>query len=258
MSETDKNKQGQKRKTCRLAILSILFGVSGLLVSYFYKEIIVSPAAARQFCIKIVCLMGVVGFFVSIAALLRIKKSKKMLRGLWLSIIGMVLCLSNIGIGYLVLSPRSTAYRMVCGTNLSLVGKTLLIYGNKNGRYPEPKQWCDLLLNDGEIQAGTFICPVSLRATYTVYLRGIKIILRSPFTRKGRCSYAMNPNCEPNSPPDTVLLFETEYGWNQYGGKEILTKGNHYGEGSNVLFNDYHCSFVKYPEELNWGDERKQ
>lgn len=24
--------------------------------------------------------------------------------------------------------------------------------------------------------------------------------------------YAMNPNCEPNSPPDTVLLFETKPG----------------------------------------------
>lgn len=106
----------------------------------------------------------------------------------------------------------------------------------------------------------SLLCPKSLRATYTVYLAGInsKIILRSPFTRKGRCSYAMNPNCEPNSPPDTVLLFETEYGWNQYGGKEILTKGNHYGEGSNVLFNDYHCTFEKYPEELNWGDERTE
>jgi len=260
MSEGENNTQRQKIKTSRLAILSILLGALGLLASYFHREIIVPPAAARQLCIKTVCLMGVVGFFVSLAALLRIKKSKKILRGLWLSILGMVLCLSNIGVGYLVLRPRSTAYRMLCGSNLSCLGKALLIYERENGRYPEPEQWCDLLLNDSEIQSETFICPTSLRAIYTVYLPCFnnKIKLRSPFKKKGRCSYAMNPNCEPNLPPDTVLLFETEDGWNQYGGKEILTKENHYGEGCNVLFNGCYCNFVQNPEKLNWGNERKQ
>jgi len=37
----------------------------------------------------------------------------------------------------------------------------------------------------------------------------------------------MNPNCKPNSPPDTVILFETKAGWNQYGGTEPSTLDNH-------------------------------
>jgi hypothetical protein len=37
----------------------------------------------------------------------------------------------------------------------------------------------------------------------------------------------MNPNCEPNSPPDMVLLFETKAGWNQHGGPELFTFDNH-------------------------------
>ena len=102
MSKTDKSTQKQKAKTSRLAILSILFGVLGLLASYFYKEIIVSPATARQLCIKIVCLMVVVGFFVSIAALLRIRKSKKIFRDgfvlfeYWYRVSGIVSPLNSI------------------------------------------------------------------------------------------------------------------------------------------------------------------
>ena len=83
-------------------------------------------------------------------------------------------------------------------------------------------------------------------------------MVRSLFKRKGRCHYAMNPNCYPNSPSDTVLLFETKDGWNQFGGKEILTKENHYGDGCNVLFNDGHCLFESNIEKLSWVDEKKK
>ena len=60
--------------------------------------------------------------------------------------------------------------------------------------------------------------------------------------------YAMNPNCLPNSPPDIVLLFETEGGWNQSGGLELLTTQNYKGKGCNILFNDGHVEFVKTSE----------
>jgi len=72
-----------------------------------------------------------------------------------------------------------------------------------------------------------------------------------------RSDYAMNPNCEPNSPPGTVLLFETKGGWNQFGGPGLLTFENHGGKGCNILFNDGHVEFVrtKLFEELKWGVE---
>jgi hypothetical protein len=66
----------------------------------------------------------------------------------------------------------------------------------------------------------------------------------------GPCSYAMNPDCEPNSPDDVVLLFESKPGWNRFGGAELLNFDNHDGKGCNVLFNDQHVEFI-HVEDVN-------
>ena len=75
-----------------------------------------------------------------------------------------------------------------------------------------------------------------------------------PSPRKGRCYYAINPDCNPDSPPNTVLLFESKVGWNQFGGPELLTTENHNGKGCGVLFNDNHAEFIrmKYLDKLKW------
>jgi len=127
----------------------------------------------------------------------------------------------------------------------------MLIYAYDYDEYPTPGKWCDLLLEQrkrgrGEVDIKDFVCP-------TVYVyRPLKYFLPSP--RKGRCYYVINPDCNPDSPPDTVLLFESKVGWNQFGGPELLTTENHNGDGCNVLFNDYHADFVgmKYLDKLKW------
>ncbi len=109
-----------------------------------------------------------------------------------------------------------------------------------DGNYPAPERWCDLIL---ESDIRSFI----YHETY-----------RCPANTGHKCSYAMNPNCEPNSPGDVVLLFETEDGWNQFGGPERLTFENHGGKGCNVLFNDGRTELIK-PEDvgkLNWNVDR--
>jgi hypothetical protein len=63
--------------------------------------------------------------------------------------------------------------------------------------------------------------------------------------------YALNPNCEPNSPADTVLLFETKAGWNQHGGPELFTFDNHDPRGGCVLLNDGTVRFIRTEEELH-------
>jgi len=90
-------------------------------------------------------------------------------------------------------------------------------------------------------------------------MRAIEKCFICPANKKGRCHYAMNPNCEPKSPSDMVLLFETKDGWNQFGGPEILTLENHNGKGCNVLFNDRHVEFVKIEQlgQLKWKVEEK-
>lgn len=68
--------------------------------------------------------------------------------------------------------------------------------------------------------------------------------------RQGACEYAMNPDCGPDSPADTVLLFETHAGWNRHGGPELFTTENYNPPGGLVLFNDGTVKFVRSQEEL--------
>jgi prepilin-type processing-associated H-X9-DG protein len=129
---------------------------------------------------------------------------------------------------------------VMCRSNLTALGTSVLIYANDfDGRYPAAERWCDLLLkhSEGELTEKSFRCPAN---------------------KKERCSFAINPNCEPNSPEDVVLLFESRGGWNQYGGPELLAPQNHEGRGCNILFNDGHVYFenVKSIPKLNWGDEK--
>jgi hypothetical protein len=140
-------------------------------------------------------------------------------------------------------SNRQTARRLICGVNLSNLGKAMSMYCDDYGDYPTPDKWCDLLLEHGNVSEEMFKCPGN---------------------KKQRCSFAMNPNAKRNSPGDVVVLFETKGGWNQVGGAELLTNDNHEGLGSdglrieglgcNVFFNDGHTAFVsaKKAKELEW------
>jgi hypothetical protein len=62
--------------------------------------------------------------------------------------------------------------------------------------------------------------------------------------------YAMNPNCQGDSPKDMVLLFESKPGWNQHGGPELFTFDNHDPKGGLVLLNDGTLKFIRTEEEL--------
>jgi hypothetical protein len=73
---------------------------------------------------------------------------------------------------------------------------------------------------------------------------------KCPAAGEGKSHYAMNPKCKPDSPPDTVLLFETKAGWNQHGGPELFTFDNHDPHGGCVLLNDGTVKFIRTKEEL--------
>ncbi len=101
--------------------------------------------------------------------------------------------------------------------------------------YPATTQWCDNILRsypDGGVTwwKETHVCPSA---------------------GEGKNHYAMNPNCEPNSSGDMVLLFETKAGWNQHGGPELFTFDNHDPKGGCVLLNDGTVKFIRTKEELN-------
>jgi len=113
--------------------------------------------------------------------------------------------------------------------------------------YPNPNKWCDQLLAYSEICA-----QITGDEEWAGPVKKENFIFDD--IDDGPCHYAMNPNCEPNSPPNTVLLFETKAGWNQLGGLEILTTEYHKPRGCMVLFNDGSVRFIPTEKihELKW------
>jgi prepilin-type processing-associated H-X9-DG protein len=130
---------------------------------------------------------------------------------------------------------------MVCGTNMSGLGKAMLIYANDyDDKFPTGSKWCDLLIKHAAVDRVTFQCKGAA---------------------EGPCNYAINQNVLElgafSAPPDMVLLFETDPGWNQVGGPEILTTENHQDDGCNILFVDSHVEFVRSQalDKLRWTPE---
>jgi endonuclease/exonuclease/phosphatase family metal-dependent hydrolase len=131
-----------------------------------------------------------------------------------------------------------TPPRFYCAQRLQQFGVILHMYSsNKTKEYPPAESWCDSLM-DYTKSKEFYLCPA---------------------LEEGNSSYALNLNCEPNSPNDVVLLFESQGGWNQYGGSELLNFENHKGKGCNILFNDFSVRFITPEEvaELNWGDKKQ-
>jgi len=113
-----------------------------------------------------------------------------------------------------------------------------------DGAYARPDQWSSTVA-----RSGFYEFAIGALGEETL-LEMARRALTCPGARPLRCSYAMNPNCEPNSPPDMVLLFETDIGWNQHGGPELFTFDNHDPRGGCVLLNDGTVRFIRTEEEL--------
>jgi prepilin-type processing-associated H-X9-DG protein len=182
-----------------------------------------------------------------IVALGKIPNSAGRLQGTGLAIAGIAVPVVALPITALLMGimmpalarTRQIAFRMTCGTNLSALGKAMLVYAGDYDALPTPSDWCDLLVEHAGVAEESFRC------------RGAS---------EGPCNYAMNENVQAlglAAPPDMVLLFETYPGWNQSGGPEILSIDNHGGDGCNVLFVDSHVEFVKTEklDELRWTAE---
>jgi prepilin-type processing-associated H-X9-DG protein len=133
---------------------------------------------------------------------------------------------------------RMVAIRMVCLTNLSALGKDMLIYAyDYEDKLPTANKWCDLLIKWEEVSPKRFQCRGAV---------------------EGTCHYALNKHATElkmdTENSDVVLLFEAHDGWNQVGGPELLTTDHHQGEGCNVLFMDSHVEFVRSSQipDLRW------
>ena len=126
--------------------------------------------------------------------------------------------------------------RLECGDNLRNLWSLLrFLYVNRK-TYPASKWNADII---GDHRAS----DISTESKMNCF--------KCPAMDDGKCHYAMNPNCQPNSPGDMVLLFETKAGWNQHGGEELFTFANHDPKGGCVLLNDGTVKFIRTKDELH-------
>jgi hypothetical protein len=232
VSETGINVQPQKPRTSKLALLSLVLPVLGFCIVLHFGTL-----EWVRFFRGMWGLSAIVGFVLGVVALVKISNSSGRIAGQALATLG--IGAAAISLLIMLMTPvKQPPPLLVCGSNLHRLGFAMQVYANDfDGKYPAADKWCDLLMkgrNGGYyLKEETFLCRSALK-------RG----------DKGRSHYAMNPNCEPNSPEDVVLLFETKGGWNQFGGPEILTFENHKGKGCNILFNSGQVEFVK-PEQIS-------
>ena len=241
--ETKRIEQWQKPKTSKLAVLSLVLVALGFCIVLHFVE-----RGSFRFFRGILFIWGlsvIVGFVFGIVALVKIGNSNGKITGRASAVLGIGLATISLPFICLAVMPvKRVPPSLACRSNLHRLGFAMRTYANDfDGKYPTAEKWCDLLMkgyDGGYVKAEEFVCKSALKGG-----------------DKGRCHYAMNPNCEPNSPEDVVLLFETKGGWNQFGGPELLAPENHKGEGCNILFNDGHVKFVK-PEQigkLKWKAE---
>jgi hypothetical protein len=258
MSLTKKTTQDQKMKTCMMAIVSPLLSILGicLLVLILYWEgaysffgLSLIPFYLTPFYVYGHLISGpmvIAGIVVGILVIKKGRDKRGTSKAGRFAIIGIVMG-AVFFVFWVFQSPRSAfTARKRCAANLQVLGKWMILYaGDYDEKHPRTEKWCDLLIEYMKT---------------TVDMRAIERCFICPANKKGHCHYAMNPNCEPNSPSDMVLLFETKGGWNQFGGPELLTTKNHKDKGCNILFNDRHVEFVKSERiaELKWGAEEKR
>lgn len=128
------------------------------------------------------------------------------------------------------------ANRSSCASNLSTLRAYIRSYHRTKRTYPQADIWCDAIAEAEQIgRLGN---------------AHVTSFFQCPGRPEAKSSYAMNPDCGADSPPDTVLLFETKPGWNQHGGPELFTFDNHDPKGGSVWLNDGTVKFIRTEKEL--------
>jgi hypothetical protein len=141
-------------------------------------------------------------------------------------------------VGLMKLTPQLRPFllRTRCAFHLSDCKSRLRLFFDDKGKEYSPSKWCDAIVH-------------AYRAS-NISKKEIMGAFKCPGAGKGKCHYAMNTNCKPDSSPDMVHLFETKAGWNQNGGPELFTFDNHEPKGGCVILNDGTVKFIRTKEEL--------
>ncbi len=215
------------KKTTGLAEASLVCGILGLLTCG---------------------LSSIAGIVLGIVGLSKIKRSDGRLGGKGLATAGISVSVATLGLfllaAFVLLSrePRSgvgvaqaggaTESQSKCLNNLKQLALGFAQYVLEYGeQFPGPEKWCDAVwpyVPANEV----FQCA---EAAYV------------------RCAYACNENLrglktvDISEPGRTVVLFESDGGWNASGGREAMVPFARHPDGYPMLFADLHVEII--PEE---------
>ena len=96
---------------------------------------------------------------------------------------------------------RPLMLRRLCGFRLWLLYDELIRFSRSAKGYPVPIGWCEMIMRNSIVRN---------RPDSEINEEEMREVFKCPAAGKGKSHYALNPDCKPNSPPDTVLLFETK------------------------------------------------
>ena len=196
------------RRTSGLAIATLVLGI-------------IAPCTAG--------LAGLIGAILGILALRKISRSQGQLKGRGLAITGLLLsCLFLLTLPPLVFLAMRAQHQArfggfdparECIDHAQQLSEAMRRHANDNNdRFPPAATWCDAI-QSGASGLNAFQCPA-----------------RSDL----RCGYAYNAALAGKTKfevaPDTVLLFESDAGWNQAGGPTVaIAAPRHSGSLTVVL-----------------------
>jgi hypothetical protein len=191
---------------------------------------------------------SLVGLVLGIIALGRINKSHGQLGGKGIALAGTIVSAALLllvpPLAVTLLTPvsrvKQNAPSVLCMSNVKQLNLGLIMYADDHqDQFPSGTNWCDAIKpyvqNDK-----TYLCPQGKPGQ--------------------RCHYAFNARLagkgmkDVQSPAATVLIFETDGGWNVSGGPELLPAKPRHRDGHVVGFADGHSEVVRPArlEKLRW------
>lgn len=177
------------------AIASLVLSLGGVLVL---------PALASLLC-------GVVG-------LIKVGRSRGALRGAWMALTGVIISVITL-LGVVLIAPMVMNNRRMwrpppptvvnsCWQNLPKLGKAVLHYANDHADLlPHGTNWCDAV-RDYVPSMSVFTCPGAPANATSIFAINQSLVGKSL----------------DQVAPETVLLFESDPGWNVAGGRESVAQ----------------------------------
>jgi len=210
-------------KTSGIAIASLVLGVMGM------------------------CgVTAIVGLVLGIVSVAQINKSQGQLKGPGLAIAGIIVSAVFLLLMPAMLLPalakaKAKAQSIQCVNNVRQISLAVILQANANtNTLPAAASWCDAI-QAGVGSPAAFQCAAG--------------------DKNHRCHYAYNAKLDGlnleniENPAHTVLIFETDGGWNLSGGSELLPGKAHHATAVVIGFVDGHVEMVSTSRlsQLQWS-----